>query len=597
MRHDRTTWLVLAFLVVGVLVPTSTVVWFINQTVQRETAAAQQTLTAAYREQLRLIRGRIDAFWAERARVLTQHAQTGAAGFERIVTGGLADSVIVLDESGVPTYPTDGLRLPIVPGPADSLARAAQTDIRVLVAHRNTDAAVAAIEKHFVSGPAVAGRDADGRLIAADELLLAIRLLRASDRRGSTLANRLTTLLKTYDGDMPSAQRRFLMQELAPQRFPTLEAERLAAAFIDSDTVRAVDTGFRRSRLADMWSFVPRDGRVIALYRTASIRSALDQIVTQSSSSVVRFTAIPPGDAVTDDAIAASAALPDWHIAFTITDPRPAQAVARRRIATTAWVGFVAIALIAGVAILLGRSVQRQVRVTRLKTDLVAAVSHELRTPLSSMRLLVDSLLEDSNLDEAKTREYLLLIASENVRLSRVIENFLTFSRIERNCLRLELDTVTPSEIVALVVQTTRDRFPSAPLQFVVETEPDLPPVRGDDHALAMALVNLLDNAYKYTTRDKEIRLRAYREGDAIVFAVQDNGIGIAPREQKRIFRRFYRVDAHATNHHGGSGLGLAIVEFIVRSHGGRVTVESTPGVGSTFKLTLPCDRSAGAAA
>src|SRR4029077_18061488 len=146
-----------------------------------------------------------------------------------------------------------------------------------------------------------------------------------------------------------------------------------------------------------------------------------------------------PDDAAAEDAIVASALLPDWHIGFTITDPRPAQAVVRRRIATSVWVGCVAIAVISSVAILIGRSVQQQVRVTRLKTDLVAAVSHELKTPLSSMRLLVDALLEDATLDETKTREYLQLIASENQRLSRVVENFLTFSRIERNRLQLTL--------------------------------------------------------------------------------------------------------------------------------------------------------------
>jgi signal transduction histidine kinase len=597
MTHERTTWLVAVFLVVGVLVPASTVVWFINESVQHETAAAQQTLTAAYREQLRLIRGRIDASWSECARIMTQHAQAGAAGFQRIVAAGLADSVVVLDDHGVPIYPADGAETAIAPRPADSLARTAQTEIRELVKSRKTNAAVAAIEKDFIEGPAARGRDDDGRLIAVDELLLAIQLLRPGDPRATGFADRLTALLNTYDGDMPSAQRLFLMEELAPHPFPTLAAERLAATFLDTDAIRSGDTGFHRSRLPDVWAFVPHDGHVIALYRTASIRAALDQIVTQSSSPVVRFVAIPPGDPVADEAIVAGALLPDWHIAFTITDPRPAQAVARRRIATNVWVGFVAIAIIAGIAILLGRSVQRQVRVTRLKTDLVAAVSHELKTPLSSMRLLVDSLLEDSNLDEVKTREYLQLIASENLRLSRVIENFLTFSRIERNRLQLDFATVTPSQIVDLVVQAMRERFPSAPTHFIVETEPDLPTLRGDDYALVMALLNLLDNAYKYTAGNKEIRLRTYRDAGSIVFAVQDNGIGIAPREQKRIFRRFYRVDAQAADHHGGSGLGLGIVEFIARSHGGAVTVQSTPGVGSTFMLSVPCDLSNGAAA
>jgi signal transduction histidine kinase len=610
MSHERTTWLMALFLLAGVLVPTASVVWFINESVQRETAAAHQTVTAAYQEQLRLIRGRIDGFWSDRAHTLEQFARAGgAAAFQRIVLAGAADSAIVVDDRGVPVYPASFVAIANdeeLQPPDAAAARTAQAEIRSLLLGKDHAAAVTAIEKHFLRGPATPGADSNGRLIAADELLLAAHLLRPTDRRASVISERLAALLNTYDDSarIPSPQRVFVMRELnawnpayGPERFPTLAAERLAAMFLDAESVRSTDTGFHRSRLPDVWTFVPPDGHVVALIRTASIHAALDQIVAQSSSSLVRFRAASPAESVPDEGIAASALLPDWHIAFAITDPRPAEAVARRRVAMNAWLGFVAIALVAGVAIVIGRSLQRQVRMTRLKTDLVAAVSHELRTPLSSMRLLVDSLLEDNDLDEAKTREYLQLIASENLRLSRVIENFLTFSRIERNGLWLAFAPVAPSDVVASVVQATRERFPSARTQLHVETDPDLPSVRGDDHALVMALLNLLDNAYKYTLGDKHIRLRTYREQGAIVFAVQDNGIGIAVKEQKRIFRRFYRVDQPATDHRGGSGLGLAIVEFIASSHDGTVTVESAPGMGSTFKLSIPCDVSNGVAA
>ena len=100
-------------------------------------------------------------------------------------------------------------------------------------------------------------------------------------------------------------------------------------------------------------------------------------------------------------------------------------------------------------------------------------------------------------------------------------------------------------------------------------------------------LLNLLDNAYKYTPGDKRIGLRAFADHDRVVFAVDDNGIGIAPRDQRRIFRRFYQVDQRLARDAGGCGLGLSIVEFIVRAHGGRVQVESQPG-RTTFTLELP---------
>ena len=110
-------------------------------------------------------------------------------------------------------------------------------------------------------------------------------------------------------------------------------------------------------------------------------------------------------------------------------------------------------------------------------------------------------------------------------------------------------------------------------------------------------LLNLVENAYKYTPADKRISLHAYREGDRVIFEVEDNGIGIAPRDQKRIFRRFYQVDQSLARDTGGCGLGLSIVDFIVRAHGGAVAVRSEIGVGSTFRVSMPCRAAKGAVA
>ena len=120
--------------------------------------------------------------------------------------------------------------------------------------------------------------------------------------------------------------------------------------------------------------------------------------------------------------------------------------------------------------------------------------------------------------------------------------------------------------------------------------------MRGDRDALVTALLNLLDNAHKYTPADRRIRLAVYREVNNVVFAVKDNGIGIAPRDRKRIFRRFYQVDRRLARETGGCGLGLSIVEYIVKAHGGAVLVESKPGAGSTFRIVMPLGAEAKAA-
>jgi two-component system phosphate regulon sensor histidine kinase PhoR len=112
--------------------------------------------------------------------------------------------------------------------------------------------------------------------------------------------------------------------------------------------------------------------------------------------------------------------------------------------------------------------------------------------------------------------------------------------------------------------------------------------LRADQDALVTALLNLLDNAYKYTPSDRRIRVEAYREAGNVAFAVKDNGIGIAARDQKRIFRRFFQVDRRLARETGGCGLGLSIVEFIVKAHGGSAQVESKPGAGSAFRIVIP---------
>ena len=279
--------------------------------------------------------------------------------------------------------------------------------------------------------------------------------------------------------------------------------------------------------------------------------------------------------------------LPGWSTTLRLR--RPLEGIVRGPAASYAWVGFLVIATMVVLGAIAGQAIQRQMRLARLKTDLVAAVSHEIKTPLSSMRLLVDALLEDGELDLRKTREYLTLIARENVRLSRLIDNFLTFSRMERNRQRFEFAETEASKVVDAAVEAAGERFQAPGCRFDVELLPGLPALRADQDALVAVLLNLLDNAYKFSPEEKHIRLRAFPEPGRVCFAVADNGIGIAPRERKKIFRRFYQADQRLSRAAGGWGLGLSIVEFIVRAHGGQILVESQPGVGSTFMIALPC--------
>jgi signal transduction histidine kinase len=247
-------------------------------------------------------------------------------------------------------------------------------------------------------------------------------------------------------------------------------------------------------------------------------------------------------------------------------------------------------AAIALVGLLTAGSLRRQARLARLKTDLVATVSHELKTPLASMRLLLETLLEDGFGNQKAAREYIVMISHENQRLCRLIDNFLTFSRIERNRRTFDFAETTAEEVIAPAMAAMQERLRATRSKVDVAVSPDLPPVWADRDALVTVVLNLLDNAYKYTPAKKEISVRASCECGHLVFAVKDNGIGIAPREQKRIFRKFYQVDRRLARESGGCGLGLTIVDFVVRAHGGSVQVKSALGAGSTFRVLLPCD-------
>jgi len=243
---------------------------------------------------------------------------------------------------------------------------------------------------------------------------------------------------------------------------------------------------------------------------------------------------------------------------------------------------------IVGVSLLLAAYLRRQIRLTRLKNDLIATVSHELKTPLASMRLLVDTLRDGHCHDAQLVQEYLQLMAKENARLSSLIEEFLTFSRMERNKAKFDRSLIKPDEIVHSALDAIGDRVQPPGCSLELKLEKDLPDIVGDRDALVSALVNLLDNALKYSGDEKKIELRSYASNGCLYFEVHDNGIGFPKSAAKKIFNRFYQVDQTLSRRAGGCGLGLSIVQFIIAAHNGSVSAKSQPGKGSTFTLQLP---------
>ncbi len=235
-----------------------------------------------------------------------------------------------------------------------------------------------------------------------------------------------------------------------------------------------------------------------------------------------------------------------------------------------------------------GRTLYREAQLSRLKTDFVSLVSHELRTPLTSIRMFIDTLAMGRVTDPAEMQTVLDLLSKETTRLSGMIESVLDWSRIESGKKQYQR-VVTP---VTVIIETADRAFRTQRLgqamNYQLDVPAGLPRVDVDRDAVAGALLNLLQNAFKYTGDDKQIRLRARAEADQVVLEVEDNGMGIPRRELRKVFDHFYRADNLLTRKTEGSGLGLAIAQRIVKAHGGRISVDSTVGQGSTFRIHLP---------
>ncbi|MCA1560332.1 MAG: HAMP domain-containing histidine kinase [Acidobacteria bacterium] len=237
---------------------------------------------------------------------------------------------------------------------------------------------------------------------------------------------------------------------------------------------------------------------------------------------------------------------------------------------------------------LLWRDVRREMRAGALRAQFVASVSHELKTPLTSIRMFAETLRMGRGLDEGARAEYLDTIINESERLTRLLNNVLDFSRIEQDRKAYRLVPVDLSDVIRTAARTIE--YPLAQERFELHLALDemLPPVQADPDAIQQAVLNLLTNAMKYSGASRCIELSLAQADGAVMIAVTDHGPGIAANDQARLFERFYRAQTLQNQHIPGTGLGLTIVQHIAEAHGGTVAVESVPGKGSAFRITLP---------
>jgi signal transduction histidine kinase len=635
------SWRLLLLLALAVAVPTVCVLWFMNQATRNARLAVRQRLVDVYRPQLAAAAESVAADWQERLAALdaVPAEATAQALFARLVAVGACDSSVIYGESGEVAYPaeTEALNGGIPEEPedwaeahtleyelsdppaaaaayaeiaaatqdADLRAQAVLAQARCLAKAGEADEATDLLTALFTEEQHREARDRRGNLIAPLAGLRALELMgETGDPRRAQVLDGLEDCLNDYAGPlMPSSQRRFLMrrvQETAGGKvaFPALDAEELAAEYLAHGPSLPEPARLVPSGLPGVWRLGARDNTLLALFREEGFLDEMGALVKSAASLPgAEVTLVPPPDEPVGDpflVVGVGGPLPDWRVALHLEGPDPFSVAAERQVAGYLWASLLSIGAIVVIALVAGGHLLRQARITRLKNDFIATVTHELKTPLSSIRLFAESLREGRYKDEAQAARYLELLVKENERLSRLIDNFLSFSRMERNRRAFEFAEVAPERVVAVVAEVVSDRFGSEDCRFEVDVEPGLPAVMADSDALVTVLLNLLDNAHKYTGDDKQIALRAYAADGCVCFEVRDNGIGMSRRAVRKVFDRFYQVDSSLSRSAGGCGLGLSIVKFIVEAHGGTIDVDSEPGKGSTFTVRLPAAGGAG---
>jgi len=364
---------------------------------------------------------------------------------------------------------------------------------------------------------------------------------------------------------MPASQRLFLMAQLDERDgstggingffgLPLPDAEALAASVLGAtDRELSFQAGLQPTGVDDVWAAATSDRDAIALFRTENInRWIKSECETLPVPEGVELTAAV-GDRTEKPAASSalmthslSGSLAPWQLSLVPTAGDPFAQSSRQGMTVHVWIAALTLAATFALAWMLLSSLRQRMKLAQLKNDLVATVSHELKTPLASIRLLVDTLLDgDAGTEEAtstKTREYLQLISKENVRLSRLIDRFLTFSSLERGQQQLQFE---PNELTDLIQKSAavfRDHNGEADSCLKIHVDQSAT-LSCDTDAMVTAIVNLLENAWKYSDDEKQIDLRASLDGDHAVISVSDKGIGLNAREAGKVFDRFYQVE------------------------------------------------------
>jgi signal transduction histidine kinase len=241
-------------------------------------------------------------------------------------------------------------------------------------------------------------------------------------------------------------------------------------------------------------------------------------------------------------------------------------------------------------AVLIVRTIAHEMEILKIKSNFVSSVSHEFKTPLTSIKALTERLQEGKVKDIAKMKQYFSVISQDTDKLTRLVRNILDFSKIEEGKKEYDFVETDVAQFVAQQIENSRKDETKKGIKIRSQIPKDIPYLFIDRDALSLALINLLDNAAKFSSDRKELDINVKSDDENIIIEVRDKGIGIPHDEMDKIFDKFYQGRNALRQTAKGSGLGLTLVKHTVEAHGGKISVESKIGQGSTFSLIFPIE-------
>jgi len=281
---------------------------------------------------------------------------------------------------------------------------------------------------------------------------------------------------------------------------------------------------------------------------------------------------------------------PEYTVGISLVGKTIEDLVQQRVITNIILISLLTLILILGVWIVY-RNVKREVQLAQIKSDFVSNVSHELRTPLALISMFSETLEMDRVHSDEKKKEYYKIISQESSRLGRIVNTILNFSKMEAGKRTFHFKEIDLNEFVQLIYNNYSFHLKNKGFEFTFNPKNDLPKISIDEEAVSEAIINLIDNAVKYSHEIKNIEIKTGEENNFVFVEVRDKGIGIPSEDQKKIFEKFYRASSGLVHNTKGTGLGLTLVKFIMDAHKGTIKLSSNLDKGSSFKLIFSINK------